>query len=139
MGTYSQLRSSEQYNKGVRTQAMLKFSIIFLLSILTMNANARGSNYCTSDVCRGNGVWLIFGLGFFAIFFIVYGKESVKKIPRVSFFIKWLIFSIVAMFAALVVQAEVLNLRNALGMLMVALTGYGVFWYGISAPLRRDS
>ena len=116
---------------------MPKFSILFLLSIPTMKAYARGASYCTSDACRESDVWLIFWLGFVAIFFVVYGREPVDKSPGVLFFVKWFIFSVLAMLAALVVQAEVLNLRDAWGMLIVVLTGYGVFWYGISLPLKK--
>jgi hypothetical protein len=70
---------------------------------------------------------------------VVYGKQSVSKSPRFLFFAKWFIFSVLAMFGALVLQAEALNLRNGWGMLMIALTGYGVFWYGISMPLKNSN
>jgi drug/metabolite transporter (DMT)-like permease len=78
-----------------------------------------------------------FWLGFIGIYFLLYGNQRVQDSPKVSFFIGWFAAALVAMLAALVVQAEVLNLRNALGMMIVAITGYGVFWYGISRPIKK--
>jgi len=116
---------------------MLKVYTTLFLSMIGSNTYARGGNYCSSEACSECSLFLVFWLGFIGIFFLVYRNEPVRKSPQISFFIKWFILAVAAMLAALFVQADIFNMRNGLGMFLVGVTGYGVFWYGISLPLKE--
>ncbi|WP_139214398.1 hypothetical protein [Marinobacter zhejiangensis] len=116
---------------------MTRFLASVVLITISGDALARGRSYCSSEAFEENCSFIAFWLGFVGIYFILYGRHEVKACPKLTFCLGWFAMAIVAMMFALVFQADVLELRNAWGLAIVAITGYGVFGYGLSRPLKK--
>jgi hypothetical protein len=99
-----------------------------MLLIYSEGLFARGS-YCHTDECKESSVWIIYFLGYLAIFFAVWGKRSVKGSPSTEHVVKTFVAAIVIMIGVFFLVGAVLNITGGYLMLISGLSGYIVFWF----------